>query len=114
VAELFTYVFLVIGFVVVLFAAVIEGFCVLFAVVQSGNWCVKQLQSQSSRIAPRLDKRPIKEELLRAVDSPESRLRPAPHTPPQRLLRPETDQTSVNGSIGKLLMIGGKPDDRSP
>src|SRR5688572_5433686 len=83
---------LVVGIVVVLFAVVIEGFCVVFAVVQSGNWCVKQLQSQSSRIAPRLEKRPIKEELLRAVDSPEARLRPAPHTPPQRLLTPETEQ----------------------
>ena len=101
--ELLTYPLLVIGIVIVVFAAVIEGFCVVFAVVQSGNWCVKQIQSQTSRIVTRLEKPPLSEELLRAVDSPDSRLRPVPFTPPQRLLRPETDQRTRECKHRKIV-----------
>ncbi len=88
--ELLTFIFLAIGIVVVLFAAVIEGFCVLFAVVQSGAWCARKIREEVPRYVPIRLGRLLPEHLLRAADSPESRLRAVGVAPAERLLRPES------------------------
>src|SRR5687768_3321799 len=103
VTELILWGLLVVGIVVVAFAAVIEGFCLVFAVFQSGAWCAKRIRETAPRYIPARLSGLIAENLLRAADSPDSRRRAASSAPSKRLLKPAGESGLVNETLLRAL-----------